>query len=55
MGVVGENLVFKIKKIMKINKTTAKTWCQSIVLNDVVIKNEFYLFQFLVNDFLYKS
>ena len=54
MAVVGENLVFKIKKIiiMKINKTAAKTRCQSIVLNDVIIKNEFYLFQFLVNDLI---
>lgn len=35
---------------MKINKTAAKTRCQSIVLNDVIIKKELYLFQFLVND-----
>lgn len=54
MGVVGENLVFKIKKIiiMKINKTAAKIRCQSIYLNDVIIKNEFYLFQLLVNDLI---
>lgn len=40
---------------MKINKTAAKTWCQSIVLNDVIIKNELYLFQFLVNDLIYTN
>lgn len=40
---------------MKINKTAAKTRCQSIVLNDVIIKNELYLFQFLVNDLIHAN